>query len=49
MKINDFGMPGFADYEIGENCHLYKVEAFNRVEDDTHGTYYGGRGACYPR
>jgi hypothetical protein len=39
MKITDYGMPGFADYEIDESCHLYKVEVFDRAEDDTHGTH----------
>ena len=39
MKINDFGMPGFADYQIDESCHLYKVEVFDRVEDAKHGTH----------
>ena len=32
MKITDYGT-NFADYEIDENCHLYKVEVFDRVED----------------
>jgi hypothetical protein len=39
MKINDFGTPGFADYQIDESCHLYKVEVFDRVEDAKHGTH----------
>jgi len=40
MKITDFGIPSrFADYEIDESCHLYKVEVFDRVEDAKHGTH----------
>ena len=39
MKITDFGIPGFADYEIDESCHLYKVEVFDRAEDAKHGTH----------
>ena len=39
MKITDFGMSRFADYEIDENCHLYKVEVFERVEDAEKGTH----------
>jgi hypothetical protein len=38
MKITNYGT-NFADYEIDENCHLYKVEVFDRAEDDTHGTH----------
>lgn len=38
MKINNYGT-NFADYEIDENCHLYKVEVFDRIEDATHGTH----------
>lgn len=30
---------GFADYEIDESCHLYKVEVFDRAEDAEHGTH----------
>lgn len=39
MKITDFGMPSFADYEIDESCHLYKVEVFERAEDSEFGTH----------
>jgi len=39
MKITDFGMSRFADYEIDESCHLYKVEVFHRVEDAERGTH----------
>ena len=39
MKITDFGMSRFADYEIDESCHLYKVEVFDRVEDAEKGTH----------
>lgn len=45
MKINDFGMPGFAEYQIDESCHLYKVEVFDRVEDAKHGTHTTVEGA----
>jgi|688.fasta_scaffold998564_2 hypothetical protein len=38
MKITDYGT-NFADYEIDENCHLYKVEVFERVEDAEKGTH----------
>lgn len=38
MKITNYGTK-FADYEIDENCHLYKVEVFDRVEDDKKGTH----------
>ena len=43
MKITNYGT-NFADYEIDENCHLYKVEVFDRAEDDTHGTHTTVRG-----
>ena len=40
MKITNFGIPSrFADYEIDESCHLYKVEVFDRAEDAKHGTH----------
>jgi hypothetical protein len=39
MKITDFRMLGFAEYQIDENCHLYKVEVFDRAEDAKHGTH----------
>lgn len=38
MKIKNYGT-NFADYEIDENCHLYKVEVFDRAEDAEHGTH----------
>jgi len=38
MKITNYGT-NFADYEIDENCHLYKVEVFDRAEDAEHGTH----------
>jgi hypothetical protein len=39
MKITDFSQPSFAEYEIDESCHLYKVEVFDRAEDAKHGTH----------
>ena len=38
MKLNAVD-PRFADYSIGEWCHLYKVEVFDRAEDAAHGTH----------
>ena len=38
MRIKEYGYRSFADYEIDENCHLYKVEVFDRAEDSPTGT-----------
>lgn len=38
MKITEYGTK-FADYEIDESCHLYKVEVFDRVEDSEIGVH----------
>ena len=34
MKIKKYSLPSFADYEIGEFCHLEKVEIFQRRHED---------------
>lgn len=39
MKISNESIPGFAEYVIDESCHLYKVEVFDRMEDDVFGTH----------
>ena len=38
MRIKEYEYRSFADYEIDENCHLYKVEVFDRAEDSSTGT-----------
>lgn len=38
MQIETTDMPEWASYMIGENCHLYAVEMFNRLEDAEEGT-----------
>jgi len=39
MNITDPQLAGFADYEINESCHLYKIEVFDRAEDSEFGTH----------
>ena len=39
MRINQYPARSWADYEIDESCHLYKVEVFDRAEDAKHGTH----------
>lgn len=38
-KIAEAYLPGWADYEIGEYDHLYKVEVFHRDEDAETGVH----------
>lgn len=38
-QIREYDDKNWADYEIDENCHLVKVEVFDRKEDSPNGMH----------